>query len=158
MSLASLLAVTIALFAVLRFWAVPAAYRRAAQSYGPAAAAAAALYALVDVCRSIAALAAIAAAVCLALLGVAELGRFGDLAQVQASVRLIASWRATLEQMSPLLSIAIGVICGLGLVLLGRRATRVKVAGVIAAADRAETEEILERLQRGSVEEMSDAG
>jgi hypothetical protein len=28
MSLASLLAVTIALFAVLRFWAVPAAYRR----------------------------------------------------------------------------------------------------------------------------------
>ncbi len=156
MSLAALLVVTTALFLVLHLWAVPGAYRRAARSSGGAAVAAAAFYALVDVCRSIAALATIAAGVCLGLLCVAEFGRFGDLAQVQASVRLAAGWRATLEQISPLLSIAIAVICGLGLVLLGRRAARVKVAGVLAAADRTEAEEILEQLRRGSAEEMPD--
>jgi hypothetical protein len=156
MALALFLSATLGLLLILHFWGVPAARRKVEQTTGPAAIAAAGGYAFADICRTISLLGAIATLVCLVLIGAAQWGRFGDLAQVEASIKFARHWRAMLESISPILSFSIAALCGLGLVLLGRRAARAKVAGIFAAADRAEGEQILEQLRTGSAEEKPD--
>ena len=156
MNLVLLFAALVVAFALLHFFAVPAARRRVDAAAGRASIAAAGIFAFADVLRTIAFLAALATLICLALLGAAELAGKGNLGQVQFAVQTVVHWRALLEQISPVLSIAIAALCGCGLLLLGRRTARAKVTGMLAAADRAEGEQILEQLRNGTAKEEPD--
>jgi len=156
MALIVLLVATLGLLALLHFLVVPAARRKLGSATGPASIAAAGGFALADICRTISVLGAVSLLLCLALLGIAELGRFGDLAQVEASIRFTANWRATLEKVSPILSLSVAALCAIGIVTLGRRAASAKVSGILAAANRAEVEQIFEQIRDGSAEAMPD--
>lgn len=156
MNLVLLLAAAMAAFALFHFWAVPAARSRMRRATGRGAIAAAGMFALADVCRSIIFLVALAALACLLLIAFAELAGVGNLGQVEAAVQMVVRWRALLEEISPVLSAVIAAVCGLGLLLLGRRAAQTKVAGLLAAADWAEAEQIFEQLKSGSAQPLPD--
>lgn len=156
MNLVLVLAAGVVSFALLHFWGVPTARTRAERAAGPGAIAAAGVFALADVLRTITFLVAIAALLCVILLGAAELAGKGNLGQVERAVGVVRQWRALLEEVSPALSIAIALVCGCGLLILGRRTARAKVAGMLAAADRAEAEQIFEQMRAGTAKEEPD--